>query len=142
GNFGNGITISGGSHLVEGNYIGTDVTGTKALGNGYGIFMGAVGTTIGGAASGEGNLISGNQLVGVYMSGGVQNAVQGNTIGTDVTGTKALGNGADGVVAQVESNDIIGGATSGAGNLISAILGDAVALLSRTSGTSIQGNTS
>src|SRR5262249_12055512 len=69
---------------IEGNYIGTDVTGTRAIGNTVvGIH---VGCTVGGTAQGAGNVISGNN-VGIY--GGV---IQGNLIGTDATGTRALGN--------------------------------------------------
>jgi hypothetical protein len=50
-------------NTVEGNYIGTDVSGTVALPNGEsGVYIGvgAENNTIGGAADGEGNLIAFN----------------------------------------------------------------------------------
>ncbi len=93
-----GIVINGSSgNLVVGNYIGTDVHGTAALGNavdGVLINGGSTANTIGGTATGSGNIISGNSDSGVYLSGGATsgNVVVGNLIGTDVHGTAALGN--------------------------------------------------
>ena len=73
-----GVAIAGDSgpigNLVQGNYIGTDSTGTVALGNGRsGVrISSAIGSTdsashntIGGTAAGAGNLISGNKEDGV-----------------------------------------------------------------------------
>ena len=46
--------------VVEGDYIGTDVTGTLALGNAVGIqIVHTSGNTIGGTATGAGNVIAG-----------------------------------------------------------------------------------
>ncbi len=81
--------------LVEGNLIGTDVTGTHALGNDSGGIAGGVSepnvgsVIVGGTAAGAGNLISGNGGIGVASRNGV---VEGNFIGTDVTGTSPIGN--------------------------------------------------
>ena len=84
---GTGVTIKGAGNLVEGNYIGTDVSGTKALANGWGVLVSAPSNTLGGAAPGAGNLISGNSSnVGISSS---LTLVQGNYIGTDLTGTQA-----------------------------------------------------
>ena len=48
-------------NVVEGNYIGTNAAGTGAVGNtSLGVYVGAPGTTVGGTASGAGNVISGN----------------------------------------------------------------------------------
>jgi len=44
--------------------------------------------------------------------------IQGNYIGTDITGTLAFGNADDGVLLQT-SNNIIGGTTVAARNIIS-----------------------
>jgi hypothetical protein len=110
---------AGAGNVIQGNYLGTDVTGTVALGNGYGIFIeGGDRTTIGGAEPGAGNLISGNQMDGIDFFVLVGGLVQGNYIGTDVTGTVALGNGGGGIVG-VGPTTTIGGTAAGAGNLIS-----------------------
>ena len=47
------------------------------------------------------------------------NVIQGNTIGTDATGTRALGNADDGVSISASSGNLVGGTTPGALNLIS-----------------------
>jgi uncharacterized repeat protein (TIGR01451 family) len=106
-------------NLIIGNYIGTDLTGTKAVPNqGDGIFNdeGAF-NTIGGTTPAERNLISGNRFYGVELHDAA-NVVMGNYIGTDVTGTKPLGNGLAGVRAD-GAGGTIGGTAAGAGNLIS-----------------------
>jgi autotransporter-associated beta strand protein len=137
-------------NLVQGNYIGTDVTGTTALGNGDEgviIFGSAANNTIGGTATGARNLISGNGIDGVDIldSGTTDNVVQGNYIGTNSTGTIALGNGDAGVLIGVAigdpSNNIVGGTAGGAGNVISGNQGDGVQLFGAgTDGNLVQGN--
>ncbi|MCI0693191.1 T9SS type A sorting domain-containing protein [candidate division KSB1 bacterium] len=130
GNNFNGVGIlgSGGSgatgNLVQGNFIGTDVTGTVALGNGNnGIDIGyASGNTIGGTMPGARNIISGNKAVGVFILGfgtlSTNNVVQGNLIGTDKNGSRAIPNGSFGVEIDNAINNIIGGTTVGARNAI------------------------
>jgi len=91
---------TGSGTVIEGNYIGTDPTGTQPVpNNSVGIFTDQAGeVTIGGTAAGAGNLISGNATGGIWLGdNGVYNQIVGNYIGTDVTGTKALGNGGDGI---------------------------------------------
>jgi parallel beta-helix repeat protein len=124
-------------NVVQGNYIGTDVSGTVALGNGYGVQLGAFDHLV------KGNVISGNDGVGVKCAGGSGHRVEGNRIGTDVTGTVDLGNSAAGVVVTVATNNTIGGTTAGARNVISGNGTDGVVLGSSTfpsSGNQIQGN--
>ncbi len=88
--------------VVQGNLIGTDVTGSKPLGNAYsGVYVGdwgvsgdaASGALIGGTAPGDGNVISANGNWGVWISGaGTKGVVvEGNGIGTNVTGTVRAG---------------------------------------------------
>ena len=89
--------------MVAGNLIGTNSAGTAADANyaGVEIDSGASGNLIG--ASGttsvtdplERNIISGNSLAGVWMTGtGTDNnVVAGNYIGTTISGDTALGNG-------------------------------------------------
>src|SRR5262249_40685077 len=104
-----GMRLDGHDNFVQGNRIGTDGTGTKGLGNRAGVVFGGFNNTIGGLTPGAGNLISGNRGVGL-SGGGLTNLVQGNFIGTDVTGTLALGNGG-GIEA---SGGMIGGTEPGA----------------------------
>jgi CSLREA domain-containing protein len=112
GNGGPGIAVmstsTGGK--IQNNYIGTNLAGTAALGNGTGIEVGlAAGDTevlIGGTPSAEGNVISGNLGDGVLLYHGA--IVQGNYIGTDPAGTGALGNGGDGVLIKGTNNQIGG----------------------------------
>jgi len=139
-----GIQIEGSgtvSNTVSGNYIGTDVNGTAALGNGttpgsngWGILIdGASGNTIGGLTAGERNLISGNGDLfcgppgqARAEGGGIKilndadgSVVQGNYIGTDVQGTAALPNALTGVEIDNATGNLIGGPTEGARNVIS-----------------------
>jgi titin len=120
---GGGIAINGSTDTtVEGNYIGTDSTGTVARGNsGWGIYIwnSATGNEIGGDTAGERNVISGNGGgVGIQDSDG--NTVNGNYIGIDVTGAVALGNTGQGVYLQNANTNTIGGPDPGEGNVISA----------------------
>jgi hypothetical protein len=109
---------------VQGNLIGTDITGARALGNGLdGVFLdGAASTLVGGLEPALANIISGNGAVGVRLSGAgaTANVVAGNRIGTDPTGTAALGNGFDGVFTIDAPGNTIGGTAQGAGNVISS----------------------
>jgi hypothetical protein len=133
-----GISVWGGAarNLVQGNYIGTDVTGTVPLGNslvGVEIFYESSDNTIGGTTAGARNIISGN-IVGVTIGDATMTLVQGNFIGTDVTGTKAVGNSKGGVFVGSSSNTTVGGTTSGAGNRVAYNGGDGV-VVSNLDGT-------
>ncbi|MBI3416627.1 MAG: right-handed parallel beta-helix repeat-containing protein [Verrucomicrobia bacterium] len=82
GNARNGVEIFGpgsSNNIVANNWIGLDAAGTTALGNGSDgvqIQSGALGNTIGGAASNAGNVISANGDYGVRMlSRGVTNVI-------------------------------------------------------------------
>jgi hypothetical protein len=132
GNAISGVAIDGGSNnLIVSNHIGTDFAGTKAIPNGYGgveIFGGAFNNTIGGTSSTLGNLISGNASpatahysgVDIVGAGTTRNVVEGNFIGTDITGTVALANANAGVtIAGGATDNTIGGTANGLGNLIS-----------------------
>lgn len=92
GNGGHGISLGGGTvvvqnNMVQTNFIGTDVTGTQLLGNGGdGVFASsAANNTIGGTISKAGmppaNLIAGNAGNGVGAAAGVTGlAIKGNSI--------------------------------------------------------------
>jgi len=123
-NTGAGISVTGGTPSdIEGNFIGTDVTGLQALPNGAsgidmqgggGTIMGS-GSTIGGSVSNGGNLVSGNAANGIAIStsGGAHMNVKGNYIGVAGDGETPLPNGHDGVyLSQDASDNTIGGAFS------------------------------
>ena len=74
---------------------------------------------IGGAVSGEGNVISGNTFDGIGIDHGTNLDIQGNRIGTNVAGTAALGNLGVGILTLVIDNVTIGGLLTGERNVIS-----------------------
>jgi trimeric autotransporter adhesin len=129
GNGGNGVSLyEAAANQIAMNYIGTDVSGLQALGNGEsGILVTSNSTQnmIGGQATGgndptnsppifvrppQGNLISGNDADGVLIDdGATENTLSGNYIGTDTTGIAALGNTLDGVtIENADNNSLIG----------------------------------
>ena len=128
GNRAGGIEILGAgasNNVVQGNLIGLDITGTIAWGSGQGspnvIISNAPKNTIGGVIPGARNVIAGNSSKGVWITGigATANQVQGNFIGSDVTGTNPLGNYASGIWVASGFNNLIGGPlNSGAGNII------------------------
>jgi hypothetical protein len=129
----------GGNNRIEANFIGTDPTGTVAEGNGVGISLNTPNNLIGGLSPGAANVISGNAGAGVQVATyprldqglappGNSNVIQGNLIGTDVSGRNPLGNGGDGILLEGSSQNTIGGTQNGAGNVISANLGDGIEL--------------
>jgi outer membrane lipoprotein-sorting protein len=125
-----GVRLESGAsgNVIEGDYIGTNVAGTAALANTtYGILVTAASNnTIGGTASGAGNVISGNGAAGIEINGTAStgNLVEGNDIGTDAAGTRVLANGGYGIEFADSFANTIGGTAAGAGNVISGnILG-------------------
>ena len=135
----NGVYITGAGatgNIVEGNFIGTATDGVTDLGNAVdGVVLdNAPLNTIGGTASGAGNVISGNNRgVVITGAGSMNNLIQGNFIGTDLTATYVVANKIDGVfVTAGASNNTIGGLPSGAGNTIDDNAGDGVNLDSGT----------
>ncbi len=112
-------------NVIEGNYVGTDPAGNAAIPNTYSgvaIYGSASGNTIGGAASGAGNLISGNTNQGITIGGAGTNlnVIAGNYIGTNAAGTGPLPNAYEGVAINggAQSN-VVGGGVPGARNVIS-----------------------
>jgi len=112
-----GVTSMRGAHSnqVIGNYVGTDINGTTALGGG-GIGLGGFNQLI------QGNLISGNPdaEAGVGDYGGCCNVIIGNLIGTDASGTRAIPNGAGGSGLSIGGAfNRIGGTTPAERNIVS-----------------------
>jgi hypothetical protein len=140
---GDGVLVQGGGNVLRGNFIGTDSTGTVAMGNGNdGVeIRGAADNVIGGTGPGDGNVISGNGADGIRIrdAGGANNVVQGNRLGTDAAGTMALGNGGDGIEVS-GPNNLVGGSDAGAGNLCSGNAAAGIRLFLAATGTVLQGN--
>jgi len=134
-------------NVVQGNLIGTDSSGTVAVGNGYEALtlnVGAISNLIGGTVAGASNVISGSyyDLV-VYGPGTVGNVIQGNLIGSDITGGMALPGPFQYEGLTVEagaSSNLVGGTAAGAANVISGSYNGVVILGSGTSGNIIEGN--
>src|SRR5262245_2021302 len=84
------LSVNGGN-IVQGSYIGTDLTGTVDLGNAFrGLNITSSNNTIGGTTAAARNVISGNDNTGIIMGAGTTgNLVQGNFIGTNAAGTEA-----------------------------------------------------
>jgi len=109
-------------NTVVGNLIGTDASGTQALGNHWtGVAVGWGGANfnrIGGTSPGDGNIISGNRD-GISLCG-TGNLIIGNFIGTNISGTEAISNH-QGIFMSSESNhNFVGGTTPAERNVISA----------------------
>src|SRR5439155_79903 len=154
GNSGDGVAITAGasSNLVLGNLIGLDRAGLGPLGNGTnGVTIdGSPANQIGGESSEARNVIAANRRSGIPMinAGATGNgisvvgpatgriAVQGNFIGTDVTGARPLGNSQDGVFLNNSADNLIGGTEVGAGNVLAANSGSGIHL----SGLGARGN--
>src|SRR5205807_8110846 len=104
---------------IQGNYIGTDITGSNALPNQRGMFVSTNNTIIGGTAPVTGNLISANVDGIDIANSSTGNLIRGNFIGTKADGISPLGNRNSGVgIFTGSSNNTVGGTTASAGNTI------------------------
>ena len=128
-----GIVYASTNTTVQGNSIGTDMTGTLDRGNAFfGIEMvgdhrdaldpTATTINIGGSTTGDGNTISGNDAGGIDIRN-ANAVIQGNLIGTKSDGTSALGNNGSGITVSNVLADplldiVVGGIAPGTGNII------------------------
>jgi len=148
GNMGSGVKITGSSasgNVLQGNYIGTDVSGAVALVNGFGgVRIDSGMNVIGGSVSGAGNIISGNTGVGVYidgLNGDMSNTIRGNYIGVDKTGGVALGNTTEGIVLSNAMGTTVGGSSTLERNVVSGNQGAGVQITgSSASSNMLSGN--
>jgi len=134
----------------QGNYLGTDPTGTKARSSSpsmSGITLGGIGTTVGGAVTAARNVIvgagNGSYGYGVTVVGKATATrypvIQGNYIGVNAAGTAPLGRWQRGVVISPESESItVGGAVARAGNVISGSW-SGVHVMGKSEKTNVQG---
>lgn len=120
-NLGDGIGIGKSNNIIKGNIIGLDASGTQPLGvQTGGISLRLQNNVIGSLTPGEGNVISANSAAGIeaYGETTIGNQIIGNYIGTDISGTTALGNGQGGIIAWFGSSNTLiqGNVISGTGN--------------------------
>jgi trimeric autotransporter adhesin len=135
--FGAGITVDGYGNKIDYNYIGTNASGTIALGNNIGV-------DVAGGDNGVGyigmNLISGNNI-GIALGldpkrgGSYSNSIWNNYVGTDITGFTSLPNVVGIKVGIFSDTDYIGGQYQG--NIIS---GNDIGIQSAGTSTRIWGN--
>jgi len=137
-----GISLQAGNCTVAGNYVGVDATGLAAMGNGgRGISVDGDDNIIGSNSDGSGDAYEGNVIAasihdaGVWV-GGDNNVLHGNLIGTDATGTTALGNARWGVWLAGHANRV-GGTLPTQANVIAD---NSPGVLLSTSSNFVQGN--
>ncbi len=141
------VTAAAGNNVFQGNFVGTDLAGTKTVttttgGGGIVLRDGTTGNTVGGVSGGLArNLVSGNIGAGISLigAGTTGNVVQGNVIGVQVDAVTALANTGAGVFVDGATNNTIGGTSTGAGNTI-ANNGGAGVFVNAGTGIAIQKN--
>ncbi|HEX2268166.1 MAG TPA: Calx-beta domain-containing protein, partial [Pyrinomonadaceae bacterium] len=140
GNVALGWDSSGSGATVQGNYIGTDVTGTVTLGptTAAGITLFTENHVIGGVVAGARNVISGH-ITGIQILASRDNVIQGNFIGLNAQGTGAIPNTSVGIFLSSGDNNTIGGTQSGAANRIAFNRGPGVQVSSGNN-NAIRGN--
>ncbi len=154
GNVSAGVQLTGSNataNVIQGNYLGTATNGMLILSNfnGVSISARANGNLIGGTNPGAGNVISGNRNYGITINDSSSTIVQGNLIGTDALGAGAIPNGIPGsgaginigTASQSATNNLIGGPTVAARNLISGNRNDGLVITGTgASNNVVQGN--
>lgn len=112
------------NNMIQGNFIGTDVTGLSAFSNAIGIlFYGADSNQVGGPVLGQGNVICGQGATAIHLEDTADfNTVSGNYIGVGSDGVSVLTNGM-GIDIVGGRNNVIGGAGANQGNIIAHSLG-------------------
>jgi CSLREA domain-containing protein len=133
---------------VEGNYIGTDPSGTLDRGNAedgvvvFGVAGGEGGRhSVGGLTPGERNLISGNDDTNLRIFDAPGNTIRGNLIGVQEDGSTIMGGSEQGVAVTNSANNAIGGAEPEAANTIASSTLAGVKIFGQTStGNRILGN--
>lgn len=128
---GDGILIEGDNTLLSSNYIGVDLTGNQDKGNGgNGINVQSSNNLI------RSNVISGNGLSGISIPvpNADNNEILNNKLGTDASGTQALGNDINGIFISAGENHLI------QGNLIGGNKNNGIVIDDNSQNNIIEGN--
>ena len=146
GNPNNSLLFVGSNNdVVAGNFIGVDTDGTTVVSNGTPVQVSSSmsGSIIGGTSPGVRNVIVSNGGFALIENDGNNTVVQGNYIGTNATGTAAIGSLATGIDLEEGTGVTIGGSASGAGNVINST-GNGVTIgsvcFNCANSTTVQGN--
>jgi hypothetical protein len=102
-----GIRAYSTGNVIEGNYVGTDVTGTLAQPNEVGIAVLGDSNIVGGAEPAARNVVSGNASHGIYMQKPRWCLVQGNFVGVSTSGASGVANGGSGVYVDLGNDNVI-----------------------------------
>ncbi|HEX2946106.1 MAG TPA: hypothetical protein VHT96_09135 [Clostridia bacterium] len=88
------VWVNGNDCIIVGNNVGIDSDGVTPAGNTGGLDLrGALRNTVGISRPGYGNLVGDNDGLGISLMGITYgNLIEGNYVGTDITGIKAIGN--------------------------------------------------
>lgn len=115
GNRGHGMTLSdhfGDTPYVAGNLVGTDAAGSARLPNdGDGLHLGPGYFRVGSPE--QPNVVAGNRGDGIAFVGDSSGRVEGNRIGTDLSGRARLGNGGAGISVQDDGSWLNDGTIGG-----------------------------
>ncbi len=113
---GNGITLNAGPITLNDDYVGLNLAGRAAGNGGDGVYVSAassrnlIGLNRAAATGLVTNVISGNAGNGLVLAGSRGNTVVSNRIGTNASGSSAIGNGGDGILitGRSDGNEIGG----------------------------------
>ncbi len=138
--------------VVSGNWVGVELNSAVAAGNYAGgiLVSGNSGgnAVIGGTTAQLGNLVSGNNGDGIAVTDAGPGAftpgaftIQGNIVGMDGLGAQQVPNATNGIRVSGVSQALIGGSSSGAGNLVSGNFGDGILVAGASDAVEVLGNT-
>ncbi|VTU01779.1 Uncharacterized protein OS=Synechocystis sp. (strain PCC 6714) GN=D082_23580 PE=4 SV=1 [Gemmataceae bacterium] len=143
GNTANGVVITGGAtgNTLSGNFVGTDTTGVRALGNlqrGV-VISGAHGNSLLGTQVNLDpfiyyNVVSGNKSDGLLVQNSNNTTVQANFFGLGSDNNTAVGNGGNGVVVAGTSRNTTFGGIIPLGNVVAANAKNGIVLQDQVTG--------
>ena len=133
----------GDGNTVQSNFFGIEVDGLSPVGAAYAISIKTDFNVIGGSGPGEGNVFAAIVNDSLYLTQSASNNIyRGNKVGTDFTGTVAVGNGNGLILTNGASDNMIGGPDPGDGNIIANnSLGGVSLEATAGTGNAVLGNT-
>ncbi len=122
-------SVSSGVHVAlgathntfKGNLVGLNASGRAAMGNGnVGIFIDGAAANVFGGSGTAANFVTGDGQTDISLvgAGSSNNVIDGNLVGTDITGGLALAAAPYGIMVDNAPNNLIGGSSPGEGNTV------------------------